>query len=209
MIGHMKAFRDIRSAGLLVAVISAWGLAPQAPRVADGSKKPAPQAAHQRDHATPIWTDHLKLTTYPSDAVVAPGDRTSLVVEIEPGDGMHVYAPGAESYRVVTLTVATQPFVRVLPLQYPPSEIYVFAPLDERIPVYQKPFTLRQELVIATHPQARAALRAKSSLTVTGTLEYQACDDRICFNPVSVPLSWTLPLGTDAAQELNRARGRR
>jgi hypothetical protein len=209
MIGHMKAFLDVRAAGLLLVAMSAWGLAPQAPRVADGSKKPAPQAAHQRDHATPIWTDHLKLTTYPSDAVVAPGDRTSLVLEIEPGEGMHVYAPGAESYRVVTLTVAAQPFVRVLPLEYPPSEIYVFAPLNERIPVYQKPFTLRQELAIDTHSQARAALRGKPSLTVTGTLEYQACDDRICFNPVAVPLSWTLPLGPDAAQEPDRAPGRR
>jgi hypothetical protein len=209
MIGHMKAFLNIRAAGLLVVTVSACGLTPQAPRVADGSKKPAPQAAHQRDHATPIWTDHLKLTTYPSDAAVGPGDRTSLVIEVEPGEGMHVFAPGAESYRVVTLTVATQPFVRVLPLQYPPSEIYVFAPLSERIPVYQKPFILRQELVIDTHPQARAALRGKPSLTVTGTLEYQACDDRICFNPVSVPLSWTLPLGSDAAREPNGARGRR
>jgi hypothetical protein len=22
--------------------------------------------------------------------------------------------------------------------------------------------------------------------------EYQACDDRICFDPVTIPLSWTL-----------------
>jgi hypothetical protein len=31
-------------------------------------------------------------------------------------------------------------------------------------------------------------------VTVTGTLAYQACDDKICFNAVTVPLSWTLPL---------------
>ena len=204
----MKALLDIRAAGLLAVALPVLVLA-QAPRVADGPKQHAPEAARQRDHATPIWTDHLKLTTYPSDAVVAPGDRASLVIEIEPGEGMHVYAPGAESYRVVTLTVAKQPFVRVRPLQYPPSEVYVFAPLNERIPVYQKPFTLRQELVLDARPQARAAFRARRSLTVTGTLDYQACDDRICFNPVSVPLSWTLVLGSGAAQKPNRAPGGR
>jgi hypothetical protein len=199
MIGYMKALLNIRAAGLLVVATSVLGLAPQAPRLADGSKKPAAQT-EQRHHATPIWTDHLKVTTYPSEAVVAPGDRVSLVIAIEPGEGMHVYAPGAESYRIITLTMAAQPFVRVLPMQYPPSEIYVFVPLDERIPVYQKPFTLRQGLVLDTRPQARAAFRGKPSLTVTGTLDYQACDDRVCFKPVSVPLSWTLPLGPDAAQ---------
>jgi hypothetical protein len=25
-------------------------------------------------------------------------------------------------------------------------------------------------------------------------LEYQACDDKICYNPESIPLSWTLTL---------------
>ena len=33
-----------------------------------------------------------------------------------------------------------------------------------------------------------------SRLTVTGALAYQACDDKVCFNAVTVPLSWTLPL---------------
>jgi hypothetical protein len=29
---------------------------------------------------------------------------------------------------------------------------------------------------------------------VTAAFDYQACDDKECFNPASVPLSWTLPL---------------
>ena len=106
------------------------------------------------------------------------------------------------------MTVAPQPFIRVLPLKYPPSEIYVFAPLQERIPVYQKSFTLRQELVLDTRPEARAAWRGTPSLTVKGTLDYQACDDKLCFNPVSVPLSWTLPLGLDAAPASGQKQAR-
>ena len=74
------------------------------------------------------------------------------------------------------------------------SEIYFFEPLNERVPVFQKPFSLVQELVLEGTAQAQAALRGKENVTVKGTLEYQACDDRTCFNPVSVPLSWTLTL---------------
>ncbi len=50
----------------------------------------------------------------------------SLVLDVTPRPGIHVYAPGAEGYRVISLA-----------------------------------------------------------------LEYQACDDKVCDNPVSVPLSWT------------------
>jgi len=173
----------------------------QAPRGAGTNA--VPEAA--RDRTKPIWTDHLKVTAYSADTVVAPGDRTTLVIEIQPGEGMHVYAPGADGYRVVALTVAPQPFVRVLPLQYPPSEIYVFEPLNERIPVYQKPFTLRQELVLDDRPEARAAFR-KASLSITATLAYQACDDKVCYNPVSLPLSWTVALRQLVVQRPTVAR---
>jgi hypothetical protein len=141
---------------------------------------------------TTVSTAHLDLITYPSDPAVAVGNRLSLVFEITPKPGMHVYAPGAASYRVVTVTLAPQPYLRTLPPRYPPSEIYHFVPLDERVPVYLKPFTLVQEVVVDGGLEAQKALRGQETLTITGALEYQACDDKICYNPVSVPLSWTL-----------------
>jgi hypothetical protein len=169
--------------------------AAQVPRA--GATNVAPDSP-RRERVKPIWTDHLKVTTYPGGKAAAPGDRTSLVIEVQPAAGMHIYAPGAEGYKPIALTLAPQLFVRVVPLEFPPSEIYVFAPLNERVPVYQKPFTLRQELVLDNRPEARAAFRGKPTLTVTGTLSYQACDDKICFNPVTVPLTWTVPLASTA-----------
>ena len=144
--------------------------------------------------ASKISTAHLDLTTYPSDSAIAPGNRVTVALDIVPKPGMHVYAPGASTYRIVTVTIAEQPFVRTLPVSYPGSEIYFFAPLDERVPVYQKPFTLLQEVIVEGSPQAQAALKGKETLTLTGTLDYQACDDKICYNPVSVPLAWTMAL---------------
>jgi hypothetical protein len=144
--------------------------------------------------ATRISTAHLDLTAYPSDAALAPGNRFAVSVEITPRRGMHVYAPGASGYRVVTFTAEGQPFVRLLPIKYPSSEIYFFKPLNERVPVYQKPFTLVQEAVLDGMPKTQAALRGQESVTLKGALEYQACDDKICYNPESVPLSWTLAL---------------
>ncbi|MGI8743440.1 MAG: hypothetical protein ACR2NN_12885 [Bryobacteraceae bacterium] len=70
------------------------------------------------------------------------------------------------------------------------SRIYFFKPPNERVPVFQKPFTLVQEVILEETPQAQAALRGKEN----GTLDYQTCADIQCSNPSSVPLSWTLAL---------------
>jgi peroxiredoxin len=143
---------------------------------------------------TQLSTDHLDVKTYPSEAAIAPGNRFSIAFDVTPKPRIHVYAPGASSYRIVGVTMTPQPFVRVLPLKYPHSEIYFFKPLNERVPVYQKPFTFVQELVLEGHPDAQAALRGQDSLTLTGTFDYQACDDKVCFNPTSIPLTWMLSL---------------
>ena len=141
-------------------------------------------------------TAHLKFTAYPSNPSVTVGTRFSIAVEIEPNPGIHVYAPGAETmgYRVISLNLAPGPHVRFEPVEFPESEIYYFEPLDERVPVYQRPFMLLQEAVVSSTEEAEAALRELDALTLSGTLDYQACDDQICFQPVSLPLSFTLDL---------------
>ena len=144
--------------------------------------------------ATRISGGHLDVSTYSTDAVVALGNRFSLVVDVTPRRGVHIYAPGASGYKVIALAVAPQPFIRILPVQYPASEIYFFKPLNERVPVYQKPIRLLQEIVPEVTPEAQAAYAAKKSLILNGTLQYQACDEKVCYNSVSVPLSWTMTL---------------
>ena len=155
---------------------------------------------------TKVSTAHVEITTYPSEPAIAPGNRFSIALDIQPHKGMHVYAPGAKSYRVIGLTIAPQPFVRPLPMKYPASQVYFFKPLNERVPVFQKPFTLVQEVILEGAPQAQAAFRGKDSVTIAGTLEYQACDDKICYNPASVPLSWTLSLRPLVLERLTPAR---
>ncbi len=146
--------------------------------------------------ATKISANHLDLITYPSDSAVAPGNRFSLVVDVTPHAGLHVYAPGAEKsgYRVISLAMQPNAQVRLLPLRYPASEIYFFKPLNERVPVFQKAFRLVQEVVLDGTPAAQEALRGKQEITLKGTLQYQACDEKVCYNPVSVPLSWKIGL---------------
>ena len=141
-------------------------------------------------------TAHLKFTAYPSNPYVMPGSRISVAIQVEPNENMHVYAPGAEmmGYRTVSLNLRPLAHIRFEPVEYPASEIYHFEPLDELVPVYQSQFTLLQEVVVAATPEAEVALSELDALTLSGTFDYQACDDAICFNPVSLPISFTLDL---------------
>jgi hypothetical protein len=107
---------------------------------------------------------------------------------------MHVYAPGKHDYQVVQLALDPQPWLRIHDTRYPAPETYHFKPLDERVEVYQRSFRLTRDVTLLATPEAQKELGALTSVILTGALEYQACDDTICFNPARVPISFRLTL---------------
>ena len=142
--------------------------------------------------ATRLTTDHLEALVYATDGVVAPGNRFSLVVEVAPKDGMHLYAPGDHSYQVIRLRLDTPGFLQTHEVAYPEPQIYHFEPLDERVEVYAQPFTLVQDVTIPMSPETAAlAAESNATLTIDGSLAYQACDEAICYTPAELPVRWT------------------
>lgn len=137
-------------------------------------------------------TMHLTVLTSISDTEVAPGKQLSLAFDITPKKLMHVYAPGKHDYQVISVKLDPQPWMKVQPTAYPPSEIYHFAQLDEKVETYGKPFKLVQDVTILTTPEARKLLAASPTVKLSGRLEYQACDDRVCYAPSRVPVSFEL-----------------
>jgi DsbC/DsbD-like thiol-disulfide interchange protein len=159
---------------------------------------------HVDVHATKITGAHVTLTSYATDQVAAPGTHFSLVVEAAPAARVHVYAPGASGYKPVTLTLRLQPGVVAKAAQFPKPEDYFFKPLNEHVLVYQHPFRIVQDVMIDPSTAGTAALKDVTTLTIAGTFEYQACDDKVCFLPQSVPLSWTIgvkPLDRERAKQ--------
>jgi len=143
--------------------------------------------------ATPVRADvivarntpHLSFTAALSPDVVKPGGTLQLIVSITPRKRVHVYAPGT-NYRAIAVTLDRNPALKPSKAVYPKPSIFVFKPLNEQVLVYSDPFTLSMTVGVGTIPQRTARLR------ITGTLSYQACDDRVCYLPESVPLEWNL-----------------
>ena len=66
---------------------------------------------------------------------------------------------------MVALNIESQPLVTSFPTRFPPSRMYFFKPLNERVPVYENPFTLMEDIELEGTPQAQAALRGTDSVT--------------------------------------------
>ncbi len=144
--------------------------------------------------ATRVSAPNLTVTTFVTDAVAAPGTHFSVVLDVVPDRRVHVYAPGVTGYKPIALTIDAPPGLVVRDAQFPKAEDYFFKPLNEHVQVYQRPFRIVEDLEIDPSPQAAAALKDKTEMTITGTLTYQACDDKVCFTPKSVPMAWTVGL---------------
>ena len=138
-----------------------------------------------------------------TDSIVAPGTHFSIVLDIKPTRGVHVYAPGVTEYKPIALSVARQPHLILRDAQFPPSENYHFKPLNEDVPVYQRPFRIVQDVAIDASPQAQTALKDMTALSITGTLSYQACTETVRSSPQSVPLAWRVTL-----RQLDRERAK-
>ena len=132
-------------------------------------------------------TRHLSFTASLSPDVVRSGGKLSLVVNIVPKKKMHVYAPGTQ-YRPVTVMLNKSAWLKPGKTDYPKPSLYHFKPLKEQVLVYSEPFKLTTPIAIGTIPARMKQVK------ISGTLSYQACDDRVCYLPESVPLEWVVPV---------------
>jgi thiol:disulfide interchange protein DsbD len=127
---------------------------------------------------------HAAIVASPTEVNGAAGAKVALFVDVTPKPGIHVYAPGSKDYIPITVKLNAQPEIKAGKVAYPKSELMTFA--DEKVPVFQKPFRLTQDVTLDK------SAKAGSTVTVSGTVNYQACDDRVCYPPESSPITWTV-----------------
>jgi DsbC/DsbD-like thiol-disulfide interchange protein len=108
-------------------------------------------------------------------------------IEVTPHAGVHVYSPGNEGYIGVSVSLDLPTGLRSLSPQFPEGEPYVFGSLKELVTVYEQSFEIRQP-VVRTGKGPR-----QLPVTVSGTVRYQACTDKICFPPQEQTFDVSLP----------------
>ncbi len=137
-------------------------------------------------------TKHLTVTASATNAKVRPGERIRLLLDIELKPSMHVYAPGVEGYIPIEWKMTDSAGYKAAPASYPLSKKLRLEAIQETVDVYAGRFTLQREITIGPQQALKAVVNEAGDLVLEGTLRYQACDDRLCYVPQTIPLKWTL-----------------
>jgi DsbC/DsbD-like thiol-disulfide interchange protein len=163
-------------------------LALLAATAAGRAQAPAPAAP-----AVSRTTPQLTFTAKISPGIVTPGERLELAVDITPKKGMHVYAPGGDN-RPVAIKLTPHPSLQLHDTAYPKPKTYKFAPTNDEWLVYDAPFRLVQGMTVGDAAALKAEIGGASKLSLKGELQYQACDDSVCYLPVSVAFELNVPV---------------
>jgi hypothetical protein len=136
---------------------------------------------------------YVKLRVGATDTIAAPGHHITLTVDVTPGPKIHVYAPGQTGYIPIALKINDSLDWKAAGPRFPPSRPFV-DPVGERVQVYDRPFRVSQDVALTLTPSMRARATARERLVVAGALEYQACDDKVCYRPETIPVEWIIQL---------------
>jgi hypothetical protein len=140
-----------------------------------------------------VGAPHLQLALEQSDRTGVPGTRLTLVVEVRLPPDVHVYAPGVQGYKPIQLVLDEMKEMELKPAVYPPSKILYLPAIKEKVPVFEGTFRISQDVKVSSTAEFWGSLgKEGKTFTITGKLEYQACDKTICYLPTSVPVKWQL-----------------
>jgi hypothetical protein len=140
-----------------------------------------------------VEAPHLQLALAQSDSTGVPGTRITLATGVLLPPDVHVYAPGTQGYKPIKLVMEPIPNLQFEPAIYPPSKTLYLPAIKERVPVFEGTFRITQDVQVSTGSGFWGSLgKDGETFTMTGKLEYQACDKTMCYAPTSVPVKWQL-----------------
>lgn len=131
---------------------------------------------------------HVTVVGSASHAAVAKGGTVTLLADVTPRAGVHVYAVNAHGFTPVKLVLTPNAYITPGRVTLPPAELAPTLGVSEPVPAYRKTFRIAQPVTIA------ASAVSGETLRIAGAVNYQACDDRLCYPAASVPIAWSVAI---------------
>jgi thiol:disulfide interchange protein len=122
-------------------------------------------------------------------SAVHPGTTVRVALQVALPETLHVQSdrPRDPTLIPTVLTVDAPPAATLRGVAYPPAMDLKQEGQDEPLAVFENTFAIGAELAVA----ADAPLGA---LVVPARLRYQACDDKLCYPPVTAQVEWILQI---------------
>jgi len=132
--------------------------------------------------------------------IVKQGGKSSvqLMFRVIPGFHINSNKPNSELLIPTLINWDVPTDISLAKTVYPPGQDYSFSfSPDEKLSVYTGDFTVNS-LVMA------AKSTPKGTYRVHGTLRYQACDNRACYPPATVPIAFDVQVAKPASTAVRR-----
>ena len=137
-----------------------------------------------------VEAKHIRLSTAASTPVAHPGHRILLTLDLDLKPKMHVYAPGVTGYIPVDWKLEETGAAKVRPVQYPTALKLRLKPIHETALVYQGHVRMTREITFGAENTLKPLVSPSGEVVLKGSFRYQACDDRECYVPETVPVEW-------------------
>ena len=143
--------------------------------------------------ATPAIARAIEVVTVvpPSSVEVKPGAGTRIALQVVVKPGYHVQANPVENPSLIPITLKMDA-ARSISVGEPvyPAPKRLRLPGDSQdLVVYDGTFVIALPLQVGRNATAGA------TVTLTGSLRYQACDDSHCLFPVTLPIALAVRVG--------------
>jgi thioredoxin:protein disulfide reductase len=141
---------------------------------------------HARQVVGPTARD-IHAETLTQRTVIHPGTTVRAAIRLTIPDGLHVnsHTPYDPSLIAATLTFQPLAGVSVIEVVYP-------KPSDYKVAFDEKPISVYEQQMLAGVQFSVAGSVSPGTLTIPGQFRFQACNDRLCFNPITLDVQWTL-----------------
>jgi thioredoxin:protein disulfide reductase len=123
----------------------------------------------------------------PEGQVFRAGAKGTVTLRVKLPESMHVQSdkPRDKSLIPTALTIEAPAGIRVEKIVYPTASTLKQEGQTEPLAVFGPDFTIIVHLAVAPNTAA-------GELQVPAKLRYQACDEVMCYRPVSVETRWTI-----------------
>jgi hypothetical protein len=127
---------------------------------------------------------HASVAGSSSATSAAPGGAVTLFVDVAPQPAIHIYAAGAKDFTAVSIVLTPNAAVKAGKPAYPKPDAAAAPGAADAVPAYTRPFRIAVPVTIGS------TAKKGETVTIAGAVNYQACDDRLCYPVASAPVTW-------------------
>jgi len=127
---------------------------------------------------------HASVVATADPAAATAGSVVTLWADVTPNPSIHIYAEGAKDFTPVSLVLTPNAGITAGRPKYPKPDVAAAPGSTDAVPAYKQTFRIAMPVTL------KSTAKAGDVVSIAGAVNYQACDDRLCYPVTAAPVAW-------------------